>query len=207
MRKKYLLLLRGYHTNTIIHSLLGFIEYYHVQRTISLRQHLEEETWQPTEIPFSYMKVFTLFFDPTHDIQCEEMEEISNTEEILKSSKSKVLSLQSLDEINQGSDNEDDPKKPGQNEESKTASNKQSRSRNNLEESGFVRIMKNELFVGERKYKLTSSVLLVVRIVYDYLILGYRFKGISMECFLKTMEFLQVFLLLSRPRLIILLQF
>ena len=66
---------------------IDFIEIYHKQKTTSLRQLLEEEGWQPADIPFSYLTFFNLFFDPSHDMKNEHMEETENTEEILKSSR------------------------------------------------------------------------------------------------------------------------
>lgn len=150
---------------------------------LSLKKQLEEETWQAADIPYSYMTFFNLFFDPSHDLDNRETKATENGEEILKQK-----------ETNVDSDNEEETtKKTNPEEESKQSTNGHIKHKlNPLEESGFIKIMKNELVIDEKRYRLTSSVLLLVQIVYDYLHLGYRFKGISMDCLLKTIEILKV---------------
>ena len=180
-------------------SLLAFIEIYHKQQVIAMKKQLEEENWQPADIPYSYMSFFILFFDPSHEFVGPDAESIENGSSILTQSpqdSKKVPSQQTGTDTlqTQESDHEEDlPKKVIPDEESKNPTNGQPKKKSSpIEESGFVKIMKNELFIDEKRYKLTSSVLLLVRIIYDYLHLGQKFKGISMDCMLKTIEIVKV---------------
>lgn len=183
---------------------IDFVEFYHKQKTLSLRQQLEEETWQPADIPYSYLTFFVHFFDPSKEPDAGNMEEGENGDELLQSSRPSyrgAVNQQIMAELTQTqeSDGEDDiPKNKLLEEETKKPMEYPSqKGKLKQEDSEVVKILKNELYIDGKKYRLTSSVLLLIKIIYDYLHLGQKFKGISMDCFLKIIEIIQVISLTS----------
>ena len=161
-----------------------------------LKTVIEEDNWQPADIPYSYLAFFNLFFDPAYDMQSDTREETDYTEELLRSSRPSyrgVLSpqLTDLDQTNESvmlDLDTESPEKTGRDEESKNSASPKKPSN----ETSIVKIMKNELYIEQKRYKLTHSALLLIKIIYDYLHLGQKYKGISMECVLKVIEIMKV---------------
>ena len=174
--------------------LLDFIENYHKLKMTSLKTSIEQENWQPADIPYSYLTCLNLFFDPSHEMQTSTGAETEAAEELLKSSRPSYRNmltpqLNDLDQTHDsGEEDTDSPSKPFRDEESKGGD----KHKKGDGDQGLVKIMKNELYIEQKKYRLTSSALLLVRIIYDYLHLGQKFKGVSMECVLKVIEIIKV---------------
>lgn len=155
------------------------LEIFHNQCVSKLKKQLEVESWQSVDITDSYMACFQLFFDHSHDSRSLATEEI---EKQLK----QAQKIQNKDStwVNDAKRAE---------EESKLLSDELLKQKNSqFEESGFIQFMKNELIIDGKRYQLTSSVLTLVQIIYDYLHLGYRYQEISTDCALKTAEILSV---------------
>jgi hypothetical protein len=55
-----------------------------------------------------------------------------------------------------------------------------------------IKIMREELFINEERYKLTSSALLLLKILYDYLYISEFFRLISIDAASKTFEIIKV---------------
>lgn len=171
---------------------------------IDLRQALEEESWQPADIPYSYLTFFNLFFDPTHNMNEEDVNQTQAANEVLQSSRPSyrgMLSTQITSELNDNdSDGLDDesisPEKGVLDEEGKSSRKENGKNQAIQNEASVVKILKNELYIEDKRYRLTSSVLMLIKIIYDYLHLAQKFKGISMECILKIIEIIKVHLFL-----------
>lgn len=177
----------------------AFVEKYHKQRMISLNQRLEEETWQPADIPYPYLALFNHFFDPSQSTLNQEMEEIENADELLQSSRPSyrgVINQQIISELNQTLESDGEDEIPGKNileeETKKDMSGSKNKGKPKSGNEEIVKILKNELYVHEKRYRLTSSVLELIKIIYDFLHLGQKFKSISMDCLLKIIEIIKV---------------
>ena len=152
----------------------------------------------PADIPDKYLDYFGLFFDPQYNMDNDDINNgYDNTEDILKSSRPSISSKDS-DEFD--TENEEEEKEKNGQIESNMIVKGQS-SELNIEEEGngekfekeklnlvelsvkpaepkrkFLDIMKNEIFINNKRYRLTSSFLLLVKIIYDFLHIAQKFR-------------------------------
>ena len=189
-----------YHLESLFsHLILDFIEAYHKQKINSLIASLSQETWVPADIPDKYLDYFALFFDPQYNMDNDDINNgYDNTEDILKSSRPSISSKDS-EEFDTENEEEEEKEKNGQIESNTAPKGRNSEFSKEEEGNGekfekkklnfvelsvkaaepkrkFLDIMKNEIFINNKKYRLTSSFLLLVKIIYDFLHIAQKFR-------------------------------
>lgn len=150
-----------------------------------LKQSLEQETWQPADIPYTYGVYFNLFFgiDP-HKGLMPDRRKLS--EDILKSSRP-----DGIDMLGHHITNETDP--IFTEEVSKT---EDTVVKNGKHPEEIYSIKKNEIFVNNMRFKTTTSFLLLMQIIYEDYHIALRFRSVGSEAVSKILEIIKVCFLL-----------
>lgn len=191
-----------------------FISIYSKDRSNTLRQCLEEEIWAPMDIPYQYINIISYIADEKE--LYKEYDNVESTEEFLQSNKFNFCTPQKTEIKNEESKNNEETKN---NEESKN--NEEIKKKdgvlleaeldsplvpiNSLMTPGqeykelkvklgenLVKIMKNELYVDKKKFFLTNSLLLFLKMIYDYLHLVEYFPTNAYEAATKLFDAIKV---------------
>ena len=174
-----------------------FISIYSKEKTNNLKQCLEEEFWGPMDIPYQYINIISYIANENE--LYKEYDNVENTEEILQFNKFNFNSPHKREESKQTDENEkikdgalledelDSPIVQANSYSGQEFKELKVRIGENL-----VKIMKNELYVDKKKFFLTSSSLLLLKMIYDYLHLVEYFPNNASEAATKLFEVIKV---------------
>jgi vacuolar protein sorting-associated protein 54 len=165
----------------------NFIDAYHKQKMANLLESLDQETWIPCDIPDKYLNYFTTFFDPQHDMSNDDSyNEPDDTEEILKSSRPSYTNkdtgeiLETEEEEKNGILQEEEDKNANNilatEDDAMPSTRQQIPEKSAVVKNPYVNIQKSEIFIHGKRYKVTASMLLLIKIICDFLHLAEKFK-------------------------------
>lgn len=155
---------------------IEFITAHYKQKHEELKQSLEQESWQPADIPYTYSLYFNLFFG----IGIRKENKVPSrkaSEDMLR------LSRNNLDESNVNEDGSILVEDLSKIEESL---------KNNKVPEEIFSIKKNEIFVNNMRFKTTTSFLLLIKIIYENFNIALRFSSIGSESISKVFEIIKV---------------
>lgn len=176
-----------------------YISIYNKEKTNNLKTSLEEEFWIPMDIPYQYINIISYIANERE--LYKEYENIENTEGVLNSNKF-LFSTPSKNEKDE--ENLEEKSKNKQNngilDEEELDSPLPLNTPNKQEYKELkakigeklVKIMKNELYIDKKRFFLTNSSLLLLKIIYDYLHLVEYFPSNSQEAASKLFEVIRV---------------
>lgn len=177
-----------------------FISLYNKEKTNNLKVSLEDEIWAPMDIPYQYINIISYIANEKE--LYKEYENVENTEELLHSNKFILLTpiKEKIDDNMEYNQNLTKEKNAGlledENDSPLLVNSSMNQEYKELKVKigeNLVKIMKNELYVDKKKYFLTNSSLLLLKIIYDYLHLIEYFPSNSQEASSKLFEIIRVF--------------
>ena len=177
-----------------------FISIYSKEKTNNLKISLEDEYWLPMDIPYQYINIIS--YVANENELYKEYDNVENTEEILQTNKFLFGTPQKSEEAKYNEENAEENKESnggllGEELDSPLIPNPNSSNHEYKElkakiGENLVKIMKNELYVDKKKFFLTSSSLLLLKMIYDYLHLVEYFPTNATEAATKLYEVIKV---------------
>ena len=185
-----------------------FISIYSKDKSNNLRISLEDEIWAPMDIPYQYINIISYIANEKE--LYKEYDNVENTEDILQTNKSIFLTphktteeekninneeVKNMDEVNESKKKEgvllDDELDSPLVKAHLTPLQEYKEVKVRIGET-MVKIMKNELYVDKKKFFLTNSSLLFLKMIYDYLHLVEYFPTNAYEAASKLFDAIKV---------------
>jgi len=160
----------------------NFIGLFHKQKIELLRQSLEQESWTPADIEYTYSLYFSFFVEPDNDLE-KHPERLETTEDILKSSRPDVNDLEIVKHLATEDETADSSRDSRRTQDT-------IKSHQNGE---MVSIQKNELYINKKRYRVTGSFLLLIQICYEYFTIASKFNYIGMDTIGKLFEIIKLY--------------
>jgi len=160
-----------------------FINLYSKRRIDELRQTLEQESWQPADIPYTY----GIYFNQIFGIEVNKPRDLDisvrkMSEDLLKSSR--PFSVNDTSMMNTLAEDEsviaDEVPKVEEDSNGKPAEE-------------IYCIKKNEIFIGDQRFKATGSFLLLIKMICDNYNIALKFSSIESESISKLFEILKFY--------------
>lgn len=156
-----------------------------------MKQSLEQDTWQVSDIPYTYKVYFDLIL---HGIRTQRKESIADKqdeEDIFRSSRPDINDLEIVKKLAIG-DNFSVRENISMRE---NQVNTELNNENKQHEKESVEIKKSELILANRRFKINSSVLVLIRLICDYYNVSFKFDNLTETALSKLFDLLKVFLL------------
>lgn len=149
-----------------------------------LKDSLEQEGWQPADIPYAFGVYFNLFFgvEPNKG-SIADKRKMSDADDILRSSRPDAVEMASTHLNETESILTEEVPKP-----------EELVAQNGKPTEEIYSIKKNEIFVHNMRFKTTSSFLKLVQIIYEDYHIALRFKSVGTEAISKILEIIKVIL-------------
>eukprot|EP01017_Pseudomicrothorax_dubius_P049522 TRINITY_DN9217_c0_g2_i1.p1 TRINITY_DN9217_c0_g2~~TRINITY_DN9217_c0_g2_i1.p1 ORF type:complete len:651 (+),score=191.51 TRINITY_DN9217_c0_g2_i1:1075-3027(+) len=178
----------------------SFITSYHKSKLANLKQNLELENWQPTDIPYSYLHIFK-FLNQKSDEPQGQYENLDKTEEMLCSSRGSIKLAEEKESDDNRENTEEEERKmeisdeKHEDEEEKTEEKEkpEEKPREKIPVPEDITILKNEIYINKRRYKLTSAFLLLMKVIYDYMHIAENFPSISVDATNRIVEIVRFY--------------
>lgn len=176
-----------------------FITIYSKDKRNNLKQCLEEEVWLPMDIPYQYINIIS--FIANENELYKEYENVEDTEEMLQNHRFSFTPKKQSEESKNPEEINEKKRKSGvllDDEldsplvQANTTFNQEYKELKVKIGENLVKIMKNELYVDKKKFFLTNSLLLLLKMIYDYLHLVEYFPANSIEASTKLFEVIKV---------------
>ena len=139
-----------------------------------MRISLEQENWQRIELDLDAQKLFKMLIDPELD-----KNKSPNFEEFKDKNQEGNLKIQKQD--SEGSPQGQSSKQTLQQENTKSG-----------DKVNDLKVVHNEIVFQGNKFQITSSFLLLLQNISDYLEIGFRFKFIGLDAISKAFELIKV---------------
>ena len=148
-----------------------------------MKQSLEQDTWQVSDIPYTYKVYFDIIL---HGIKKERKESFAEKqdneeEDIFRSSRPDINDLEIVKKLAIGDGTT-------MRENQITESNNEGEKH----EKELVEIKKSELVLDNRRFKINSSVLVLIRLICDYYNISFKFDYLTETSLSKLFDLLKV---------------